>query len=364
MEFITLVLFFVFLQFVMSKIITHRRCHPRKLHNYILLIILAIFLSFMWIIQTAARISDFPIDIVFTWVNGSDENWIRRKSYWAEREHPSNYSGGSVRFRDNQELRYSLRAIFSYAPWIHQIFLVTNGQVPYWLNVSHPKITLVVHSQIMPEDALPTFNSQAIETCICNIHGLSEHFLYANDDYFIFQHTLPDFFFTPSGKAIMRIGAPRLLYQRAKREMFWNTTILASKLIAQRFGKLYTFEISHNIRAFLKSDYLKCKRTFPSYYLKTTYSKFRSFNCTQLSLVSYYMLAHNHAILENTIIKRSEDALFTVMTNPEQLDALLNRTKPIMFCINDAESVRDDTRSQLQSYLETIFPIAAPWEIR
>jgi len=35
---------------------------------------------------------------------------------------------GAHRYRDNGELRYSLRFAHQYAPWIDRIFIVTNGQ--------------------------------------------------------------------------------------------------------------------------------------------------------------------------------------------------------------------------------------------
>lgn len=49
------------------------------------------------------------------------------------------------RFADNDELRYSLRSLERFAPWIRNVFLVTNGQIPRWLNVEHPSLRLVQH---------------------------------------------------------------------------------------------------------------------------------------------------------------------------------------------------------------------------
>lgn len=87
------------------------------------------------------------------------------------------------RFADHNELMYSLRSIEKYAPWIRNIFLVTNGQVPNWLDVNHPKIHLVNHSTIFPnKNHLPTFNSLAIESHLYEIPGLSDDFIYLNDD--------------------------------------------------------------------------------------------------------------------------------------------------------------------------------------
>lgn len=49
------------------------------------------------------------------------------------------------RFEDNEELRYSLRSIERHAPWVRNVFIVTNGQIPSWLNLDNPRVTIVTH---------------------------------------------------------------------------------------------------------------------------------------------------------------------------------------------------------------------------
>jgi hypothetical protein len=69
------------------------------------------------------------------------------------------------RYRDNSELRYSLRSIAKFAPWVRHIYIVTNGQVPWWLNVNHPRLTVVPHHDIwVNKSHLPVFASPAIES--------------------------------------------------------------------------------------------------------------------------------------------------------------------------------------------------------
>ena len=85
----------------------------------------------------------------------------------------------SRRFRDREELRYSLRSLEKHAPWVRHVFLVTNGQVPYWLDLDNPRITLITHDQIFQDPShLPTFSSPAIEA---NIHRyfLSNPYIFA-----------------------------------------------------------------------------------------------------------------------------------------------------------------------------------------
>eukprot|EP00795_Rhopilema_esculentum_P003109 gene3108-1404_t len=105
----------------------------------------------------------------------------------------------SSRFADNEELKYSLRSIEKYAPWIRKIFIVTNGQIPSWLNLDHPRVKLVTHQELfLNKTHLPTFSSPAIETHIHRIPGLSKQFIYMNDDVFFGDYVWPDDFYTHS----------------------------------------------------------------------------------------------------------------------------------------------------------------------
>ncbi|XP_065898347.1 N-acetylglucosamine-1-phosphotransferase subunits alpha/beta-like [Dysidea avara] len=103
------------------------------------------------------------------------------------------------RFYDNEELRYSLRSVDMFAPWIRRIYLVTNGQIPSWLQVDHPRLTIVTHEEIFTNHShLPTFSSPAIETHLHRIPGLSRHFIYLNDDVMFGDHVTPEDFVTGS----------------------------------------------------------------------------------------------------------------------------------------------------------------------
>ena len=104
------------------------------------------------------------------------------------------------RFRDNDELRFSLRSVWRFAPWARHVFIVTNGQVPHWLNLQHPRLTLVSHAELYPNRShLPTFSSPSIECHLHRIPGLSSHYVYLNDDVLLGNEVWPDDFFTSSG---------------------------------------------------------------------------------------------------------------------------------------------------------------------
>ncbi|XP_069829526.1 N-acetylglucosamine-1-phosphotransferase subunits alpha/beta [Dendropsophus ebraccatus] len=103
------------------------------------------------------------------------------------------------RFEDNEELRYSLRSIEKHAPWVRHVFIVTNGQIPSWLNLDNPRVTIVTHQEIFLNTShLPTFSSPAIESHIHRIPGLSQKFIYMNDDVMFGTHVWPDDFYSHS----------------------------------------------------------------------------------------------------------------------------------------------------------------------
>lgn len=162
----------------------------------------------------------FPIDAVYTWVDGTDPAWLERKRDRLEAltgYELTEAASEDLRFIAHDELRHSLRSLERYAPWIRHIYLVTDGQRPDWLREDHPRITVVDHREISaPGTDLPTYNSQAIEANLHRIDGLAEHFIYLNDDFFFSSTVAPDLFFAANGLASLFMsraqvgpGAPR-----------------------------------------------------------------------------------------------------------------------------------------------------------
>ena len=74
----------------------------------------------------------FDVDVVYTWVDGDDEAWLDARDERISElgGTPSDRAGGASRYRSRDELRYSMRSIHLFAPWVRRIHLVTAGQVP------------------------------------------------------------------------------------------------------------------------------------------------------------------------------------------------------------------------------------------
>ncbi len=133
------------------------------------------------------------IDFVISWVDGQDREWKAiKKLYQTELK---GVDDREVRYRDWDILRYWFRGVEEFAPWVGKIHFVTWGHIPNWLDVENPKINIVNHRDILAEEFLPTFNSNAIELNLHRIPGLSQCFVYFNDDVFLTGKVCPEDFF-------------------------------------------------------------------------------------------------------------------------------------------------------------------------
>lgn len=152
--------------------------------------------------------NNIKIDFVIIWVDGNDPKW--QKEY---RKYKGEAGDKSVtRFRDTETLQYWFRGVEKYAAWVNKIYFVTCGQRPEWLNIDNPKLVCVDHKDFIPEEYLPTFSSHCIELNLHRIKGLSEHFVYFNDDMFIIDKMNPSDFFKnglPCDAAVINYPVPR-----------------------------------------------------------------------------------------------------------------------------------------------------------
>lgn len=132
------------------------------------------------------------IDFVMPWVDGNDPAWQEERRKYKQ---DSGTDARAARYRDMGILKYWFRAVEAYAPWVNRIHFITWGHLPEWLNTDHPKLHIVNHQDYIPAEYLPTFNANPIELNMHRIEGLSEHFVYFNDDMLLNAPVEPDFFF-------------------------------------------------------------------------------------------------------------------------------------------------------------------------
>lgn len=137
---------------------------------------------------------NLKIDFVVTWLNSDDPAWQKEYMKYKSEYTKTAYTS-MARYRNWDLFRYWFRSVEKYAPWVNKVFLVTNGQFPDWINEDHPKLVLIKHSDYIPAEYLPTFNSHTIELNMNKIPGLSEHFVYFNDDSYLNAPVTPDYYF-------------------------------------------------------------------------------------------------------------------------------------------------------------------------
>ena len=142
------------------------------------------------------------IDFVIPWVDGSDPEWLKERNAVSSDIGKSVSSEGGcgsdslkngdsiednsgARYYSWDNLQYWFRGVEKFAPWVNKIHFVTWGHIPPWMNTDAPKLHIVNHKDYIPEQFLPTFNSNTIELNFHRIEGLSEKFVYFNDDTFI-----------------------------------------------------------------------------------------------------------------------------------------------------------------------------------
>lgn len=254
------------------------------------------------------NIENFPIDFVVTWVDNQDAAWKSEKEHYEKIMGICQNLGdnGEERYRDWELFRYWFRAVETYAPWVRNVYLVTCGHVPQWLNADMPKLKVVKHSDFIPQSYLPTFSCNPIELNLHRIPGLSEHFVYFNDDFFLGGPVEPEDFFFNGQPNYPAIACPlRNEGNSAFSHMMFTVTGMINEryspnvrqvicghpekwfadaygdyyienLTAAKLGYLPGMYFTHLATPFRKGDFEKTWEAFPDLMEETSKHKFRT----------------------------------------------------------------------------------------
>lgn len=308
------------------------------------------------------------VDLVYLWVDGNDPVWQAKHNAFIGKTEESSPINCKGRYANNDELKYSLRSVETYAPWIRTIFIVTDNQVPEWLDISNTKVKIIDHKDIMPAESLPCFNSALIEHFLYKIPGLAEHFLLANDDMYLNKAVTVDDFFTKEGFPIIRLG--RRLFRKFR--WFWRVNVRkkplknysftiarASQLVDDKYGVYYTGMPHHNIDSYLKSDMQRVVEDyFRDEFVANNKNRMRSNDDIQRILFSYTALALKRGKLRYVTRKES----MHVEIQKERHYRRLEKFHPMFFCMNDSEYAKDEDRKTAKEYLERRFPDKSEFE--
>lgn len=309
----------------------------------------------------------FDIDIVFSWVDGTDPEFRARRAGMLAQVVVGEGDEADARIRQIDELRYALRSVHKNAPWIRRIFIATDSRVPDWL-ADDPQVTVVrAIDHFADASGLPVFNSHAVESQLQHIEGLSEHFLYSNDDMFFARPVRPSMFFTPAGisryiEAGTRIGPGA---NNERRSGFENAARMNRQLLTRRFGHIITRHLEHTPVPLRRSVLHEIEQAFPEDFARTRTSRFRAATDISVtnSLYHYYALLTGRAVAQEAAKVRYVDT--TMYTGLALLDGLAKRRNVDFFCLNDGsfpEVPETERVRAVSEFLDTYFPEAAPWE--
>ncbi len=311
----------------------------------------------------------FDVDLVYTWVDGADPGWKsqRREAEALESGPLIRTSNDDGRFATHDELRYSLRSVEYFAPWVRRIFIVTAGHLPAWLDTADDRIQVVGHDQIFEDPAnLPTFNSHAIEAQLYRIPGLAEHFIYMNDDVFLGQSASPGDFFTPAGQPRFFLSQQPI---RCGGDQELPIDIAAKNnrsIIEARFGRTISRKFKHAPHAQRRSTLELIAADNPEAVARTAAARFRS--PTDVSIPS--SLAHYYGLGLGTAVPSEIGYAYTDISHRDaqlRLLRMLRRGLPKAFCLNEVQAGNKRGRSgetarMLAHFLPRAFPVPSTHE--
>lgn len=316
------------------------------------------------------------IDFVITWVDGSDKKWIKEKNKYLKIK-----GNDDFRYRDWDNLKYLFRGIEKFAPWVNKIYFVTCGHLPDFLDTSNEKLVIVKHSDFIDKKYLPTFSSHTIELNLHKIKGLSEKFVYFNDDTFILKPVKEKDFFKkglPRDSAVISAIAPNgndffrnILFNNVQiiNKHFKKSEVikkypfkwfnlkyhrhLIKTILSMPYNCFLGMHYFHDPSSFLKSSYEDVWKLEYDILDKTCTHKFRDRDDVNQYVVKDYQKARGLFIPRNTNIC----AFMSVGKDNKIIINTLRKRKYKMICINDSdanidfEKVKDKINKELNNLL-------------
>lgn len=334
------------------------------------------------------------IDFVVTWLDSSDPQWQEQYAYYKT---GAKGDKGKARYREMNIFNYWFRAVERYAPWVNKVYLVTNGKFPDWIKKDNPKLVLVKHEDYMPKEILPTFNSCAIELHFHRIKGLSEHFVYFNDDMILNGPVTPDYYFKEGLPCDYNketcLNVP--IYTKTERFSIymsmladigiinahfnrWETVrqspkrwfgphlglkglVMSSVLLKQRL--FVGFSNYHTEQAYLKSIFEEAWEKEPEF-LASSCTRFREDVIANPYLFRYWQLAKNKFY---PMKRRFATFHFFDRGVADGIHKTLLNPSIVSICVNDSSLCPDDDYeyidSNLTKWLEEKFPEKSSFEI-
>lgn len=314
----------------------------------------------------------FDIDVVYTWVDGDDPAWIARRGIALGAIDESQLiepADRDARYRQRDELRYSLRSLRMYAPWVRHVWIVTDDQTPNWLDLDSDWVTLVSHRDIWPSDGvgLPTFNSHAIESRLHHIEGLAEHFIYMNDDFLIGRPVNPESFFFANGLIQTSLSTSHI--PPGPPQPGDTTPTVAGKnirtIVERDFRRTVRHRLRHTPYPMRRSVMFELEERYPQQFAHLRTSQFRnSDDVAPISFCHHYAHLTGRAVPGDILCRYVELEKATLPANISRIETKESDWDTL--CLNDAEVPPEDAAwvdEQLNLFLQRRFPVASDFEL-
>lgn len=279
------------------------------------------------------------IDIVIAWVDGNDLELKKKRHKFLTGEDASD-AISDTRFASNNEIYYNIASILKYVPFCRNIFIVTDNQKPEFVHefaeqglCASKKIRIVDHKEIFRgnEQHLPTFNTRSIESMLWNIEGLSDYFIYLNDDFFFNSPAkIEDFIQNDQMVVYGHWQSSFALKTKLKYRQFLNAKfnkpiqpkhMIAQMLSADILGMKKFFEIHHYphiVDRKILSEYLLSQPKLLETQIKFKFRSVEQIN--PISLMNHLKIQNNQALLK-------PDIALAYLKNEQSSDDFILATK-------------------------------------
>ncbi|UQS81713.1 stealth family protein [Bombilactobacillus folatiphilus] len=325
------------------------------------------------------------IDAVITWVDGDDPKWLAKKKQQQQKLHYQ--VADEQRYRDFNTLKYVFRSLENYAPWFHRIYLVTDQQLPVWLNVNHPCLQIVDHRDYIAAKYLPTFNSNVIDLNLDQISGLSENFILFNDDLVLTKKVQATDFFVdelPKDTAALSPICPEIdgiesaVLNNIK---LINSQFTQKQVVGKYWRKFFKWQYGqYNFRTLFllpytkfsgfmdfhmplslkKSTFSVLRQKFPTYFAQTNQQPFRSNDDITIWLARYWQLCQGQFQPRSAKFGK-----YLQLSDLKAIKLALKNPKYKALCLNDVALTKEQVQAvnqYLPDLLEQKYPNKSRFE--
>lgn len=333
--------------------------------------------------------NNIKVDFVILWVDGNDKKWLNEKSKYTP-NFDNKDNDGKNRYRDWDNLQYWFRGVEENANWVNNIYFITWGHIPKWLNTNNPKLKIINHKDYIPEKFLPTYNSNTIELNLFRLEELSENFVLFNDDQFIMNKTKKEDFFkfdlpveyyseclnvsdtandTYSHNNLNNMSIVNKYFSKRdvyKKNIFKYFNIKygikgnLTTLLLLPFKKFSMIENQHLPVALKKSVLEKLWNLETETMTKSSLNRFRDLTDVSQFLIRYYQLCSGSFYPRHYNFGKS----YALSENIENIINDINKNKYKTICLNDTINVTnfESSKNQINEMFNSKYPNKSTFE--